>query len=76
LPNPPKQPGLTQQLARGVGPDLRQAPAPPILAIASATIIVNLRYVLMATMLRDLFRDATQSTALPASFLLCDESCR
>jgi 4-azaleucine resistance transporter AzlC len=50
------------------------APALPILAIASATVIVNLRYVLMAAVLRDLFRDAARLTALSAIFLLCDES--
>jgi branched chain amino acid efflux pump len=50
------------------------AASPPVLALAFATIAVNLRYVLMAAALRDLFQRTHRAAAFAAVFLVNDES--
>jgi branched chain amino acid efflux pump len=50
------------------------AASPPVLALAFATLAVNLRYVLMAAALRDLFRQTRRVRAFAAVFLVNDES--
>jgi 4-azaleucine resistance transporter AzlC len=48
--------------------------SPPVLALTLATLAVNLRYVLMAAALRDLFQRTRRATAFAAVFLVNDES--
>ena len=48
--------------------------SPPVLALALATLAVNLRYVLMAAALRDLFAQTSRPRAFAAVFLVNDES--
>ena len=48
--------------------------SPPVLALVSTTLAVNLRYVLMAAALRDLFQRTHRLKALAAAFLINDES--
>ena len=50
------------------------AASPPVLALALATLAVNLRYVLMAAALRDLFAQTSRLKAFAAVFLVNDES--
>lgn len=50
------------------------AVTPPVLALAFTTLAVNLRYVLMAAALRDLFHRTPRVKALAAAFLINDES--
>jgi 4-azaleucine resistance transporter AzlC len=50
------------------------AASPPVLALALATLAVNLRYVLMAAALRDLFARTSRLKAFAAVFLVNDES--
>jgi branched chain amino acid efflux pump len=50
------------------------AASPPVLALAVATLAVNLRYVLMTAALRDLFRGTSRVRAFAAVFLVNDES--
>jgi len=50
------------------------AASPPVLALALATLAVNLRYVLMAAALRDLFARMSRLRAFAAVFLVNDES--
>jgi len=50
------------------------AASPPALALALATLAVNLRYVLMAAALRDLFQRTQRAAAFAAVFLVNDES--
>ncbi|HEV2546958.1 MAG TPA: AzlC family ABC transporter permease [Stellaceae bacterium] len=50
------------------------AVTPPVLALAVTTLAVNLRYVLMAAALRDLFHQTPRVKALAAAFLVNDES--
>jgi 4-azaleucine resistance transporter AzlC len=48
--------------------------SPPVLALALATLAVNLRYVLMAAALRELFQRTRRAAAFAAVFLVNDES--
>ena len=50
------------------------AASPPVVALALATLAVNLRYVLMAAALRDLFAQTSRLKAFTAVFLVNDES--